>query len=380
MTGLPIKKDPRVPQTHCSQQRLQKKQVAVRHNRDRLTRLPISTLIFPDRTKPNAREEMKRIIKQVEQSQQPLAHNVAIALLFNIGKHGIKQISIDLKNTIVAAIETASLSAKHIGNICYGLKNLDGSQESTRELVAALAVKITESTAILGAQHIGMACYGLQNLDGSSDSTKALVTALLSKLPKPSSEKTPPPSPIHQLVALITQGSNFQALYTHNKEQKILLHSQFLAFLASPIAAQTQAAIQKIIARWITDEKLPVQNGDAVDLHSHVPGSVKPFLDHMFALSRNKPLTVIVGQGIHSQHGHSISRAVQEHYSVQTPNMEGNSGRWTISKKSPVTDTTPQETHKEEETTGTNEISGEPPIQCTLVCGNQEWLWFSCAL
>ena len=76
----------------------------------------------------------------------------------------------------------AALDAQHIGNACYGLKQLDGRHASTHALVGALTRKIQDSDTTLNAQHIGNACYGLKNLDGNHVSTKNLVGALTKKI------------------------------------------------------------------------------------------------------------------------------------------------------------------------------------------------------
>ncbi len=76
----------------------------------------------------------------------------------------------------------AKLNAQEIGNIGYGLKNIDGFANSTYALVSALAVKVTRSDAKLNGQSIGNSVFGLKNLDGSHCSTYELATALANKI------------------------------------------------------------------------------------------------------------------------------------------------------------------------------------------------------
>ena len=63
----------------------------------------------------------------------------------------------------------------------YGLQNLDGTDDTTKRLVEALAEKVANSTAVLNAQEIGNALYGLQNLDGADAATQYLIKQIMKK-------------------------------------------------------------------------------------------------------------------------------------------------------------------------------------------------------
>ena len=49
-------------------------------------------------------------------------------------------------------------SAQHVGNACYGLQCFSDASAEVRNLVGALAVKVTECRETLDAQAVGNAC------------------------------------------------------------------------------------------------------------------------------------------------------------------------------------------------------------------------------
>ena len=70
-----------------------------------------------------------------------------IALLHQIGKcNMLRPICLDEK-VVSKMIKSfpVRFSGKHIGNACYGLQNLDPTQESTKALVSAIAEKVRNS-------------------------------------------------------------------------------------------------------------------------------------------------------------------------------------------------------------------------------------------
>ena len=73
------------------------------------------------------------------------SHTAAVALLYQCGKSKCMRFPEGLIPLVVLGISFSDNEngAKAIGNAVYGLQNLDGSQKSTRDLVAALAPKIT---------------------------------------------------------------------------------------------------------------------------------------------------------------------------------------------------------------------------------------------
>ena len=108
--------------------------------------------------------DIKSILKIVGSDEcLSLKGSPLIALLHQIGKcNMLRPICLDEK-VVSKMIKSfpVRFSGKHIGNACYGLQNLDPTQESTKALVSAIAEKVRNSppSVELNAQEIGNACY-----------------------------------------------------------------------------------------------------------------------------------------------------------------------------------------------------------------------------
>lgn len=91
------------------------------------------------------------------------------------GIYGLQGMSADVpavRQLIAALAQKVSkseteLDAQAFSNALYGLQSMSSDYAEVREMVAALAVKVSDSNPSLCAQAIGSALYGLQKL--SSD-------------------------------------------------------------------------------------------------------------------------------------------------------------------------------------------------------------------
>lgn len=74
------------------------------------------------------------------------------------------------------------MSGQNIGNALWGLRNTTSDHEEVREALAALAVKISQSSAELNGQNIGNALYSLHSMDGEATEVRAVLGSLAHKI------------------------------------------------------------------------------------------------------------------------------------------------------------------------------------------------------
>jgi hypothetical protein len=74
------------------------------------------------------------------------------------------------------------MSGQNIGNALWGLRNTTSEHEEVREALAALSVKISQSTAELNGQNIGNALYSLHSMDGEASEVRAVLGSLAHKI------------------------------------------------------------------------------------------------------------------------------------------------------------------------------------------------------
>eukprot|EP00596_Hydrurales_sp_CCMP1899_P005219 CAMPEP_0119044972 /NCGR_PEP_ID=MMETSP1177-20130426/36059_1 /TAXON_ID=2985 /ORGANISM="Ochromonas sp, Strain CCMP1899" /LENGTH=720 /DNA_ID=CAMNT_0007015955 /DNA_START=44 /DNA_END=2206 /DNA_ORIENTATION=+ len=74
------------------------------------------------------------------------------------------------------------MTGQNIGNALWGLRNTTSRHEEVREALAALSIKISQSTAELNGQDIGNALYSLHAMDGEAVEVRAVLRALVHKI------------------------------------------------------------------------------------------------------------------------------------------------------------------------------------------------------
>ena len=98
-------------------------------------------------------------------------------------RHGNKHVKDDDEHSrFKSSVVEYMMSGQNIGNALWGLRNTTSEHEEVREALAALAVKISQSTAELNGQNIGNALYSLHSMDGEAIEVRAVLGSLAHKI------------------------------------------------------------------------------------------------------------------------------------------------------------------------------------------------------
>ena len=126
------------------------------------------------------------VVELLETSRKMSMIGLTICLyslrIYSINDHFVKELLLALAGKLSTG--NVSFSAQAVGNALYGLQNMSSEDKEVRDLLVVLRDQVGKCTEPLRAQAVGNALYGLQNMSSESKEVRDLLVVLRDQVGK----------------------------------------------------------------------------------------------------------------------------------------------------------------------------------------------------
>ena len=126
------------------------------------------------------------VVELLETSRKMSMIDLTICLyslrIYSINDHFVKELLLALAGKLSTG--NVSFSAQAVGNALYGLQNMSSEDKEVRDLLVVLRDQVVRCTEPLRAQAVGNALYGLQNMSSESKEVRDLLVVLRDQVGK----------------------------------------------------------------------------------------------------------------------------------------------------------------------------------------------------
>ena len=120
------------------------------------------------------------VVELLETSRKMSMIDLTICLyslrIYSINDHFVKELLLALAGKLSTG--NVSFNAQAVGNALYGLQNMSSEDKEVRDLLVVLRDQVVRCTEPLRAQAVGNALYGLQNMSSESKEVRDLLVVL----------------------------------------------------------------------------------------------------------------------------------------------------------------------------------------------------------
>ena len=126
------------------------------------------------------------VVELLETSRKMSMIDLTICLyslrIYSINDHFVKELLLALAGKLSTG--NVSFNAQAVGNALYGLQNMSSEDKEVRDLLVVLRDQVVRCTEPLRAQEVGNALYGLQNMSSESKEVRDLLVVLRDQVGK----------------------------------------------------------------------------------------------------------------------------------------------------------------------------------------------------
>ena len=126
------------------------------------------------------------VVELLETSRKMSMIDLTICLyslrIYSINDHFVKELLLALAGKLSTG--NVSFNAQAVGNALYGLQNMSSEDKEVRDLLVVLRDQVVRCTEPLRAQAVGNALYGLQNMSSESKEVRDLLVVLRDQVGK----------------------------------------------------------------------------------------------------------------------------------------------------------------------------------------------------
>ena len=126
------------------------------------------------------------VVELLETSRKMSMIDLTICLyslrIYSINDHFVKELLLALAGKLSTG--NVSFNAQAVGNALYGLQNMSSEDKEVRDLLVVLRDQVVRCTEPLDAQAVGNALYGLQNMSSESKEVRDLLVVLRDQVGK----------------------------------------------------------------------------------------------------------------------------------------------------------------------------------------------------